>query len=190
MEDKKELRGLIQQFHDPDIQVISFDIFDTLLLRPFGEKEKFVLLNKKFRQISSCNISFEKLRTMSEECLRRKIIQGKLSKEDITIDEIYDVMHRDYFIEKEITSVMKEEEYQLELRFCTPRKTGAYLYAQALLSGKRVVLITDMYFRKEQIQKLLEQMDTDRLLNYMYLLKSDYGKIQEIYINMFYGKTG
>lgn len=169
MEDKKELRGLIQQFHDPDIQVISFDIFDTLLLRPFGEKEKFVLLNKKFRQISNCNISFEKLRTMSEECLRRKIIQGTLSKEDITIDEIYDVMHRDYFIEKEITSVMKEEEYQLELRFCTPRKTGAYLYEQALLSGKRVVLITDMYLRKEQIQKLLEQ--------------NGYGQAFELYVS-------
>lgn len=151
------LEYITNEYYHPNISVISFDIFDTLLLRPFKESDKFHLLEKQFNQLSDAHISFAKLRTQSEAWLRRQINSGEIKKEDILIEDIYRVMHEKFHIEKTVADRMMEEEYQLETVFCFPRKTGKYLFEKAVETGKKIVLVTDMYFHHFQIEYLLKK---------------------------------
>ncbi len=159
-----DLEGIADLFLRPEIKVVSFDIFDTLLLRPTGgESDKYALLDRVFHKLSSAHISFGKVRTMAEASLRRKILSGEISREDITIDEIYKVIRDLFHIDPRIASEMQREEEELEERLCTVRKSGRYLYEKALQSGRTVIFISDMYLKKEQIEKLLRMNGFDQI---------------------------
>ena len=150
------LEEIINEYEKQSIKVISFDIFDTLLLRPTrNESDKFGLLDKTFYELSGAGVSFVKVRTMAERILRRRIISGELPKEDITIKEIYEVMSSSLHIAPEVAEKMMQEELLLEKKLCTPRESGKKLYEAALRSGKKVVLTSDMYLRYDDIKELL-----------------------------------
>ena len=150
------LKSMAEAFLDPEIRVISFDVFDTLLLRPVRtEAEKFGLLEKDFRKITDAHISFVRLRTMAEATLRRRILRHELQREDVTIDEIYEVMEKEFGLAPSAAAGLAQKEMELERRLCHARKAGRYLFDQALRSGRRVILLSDMYLRSGQLRELL-----------------------------------
>ena len=65
-------------FSVPGIKVVSFDFFDTLVVRPLAESlQLFDLLDLRFRQLSSCRTGFRKLRTEAEAVMRRRLAAGQ-----------------------------------------------------------------------------------------------------------------
>ncbi|MBP3876723.1 MAG: HAD-IA family hydrolase [Lachnospiraceae bacterium] len=151
------LGSIAAAFDDPAVSVISFDIFDTLLVRPAGSEDvRFGLLDRRFGELSASHTNFAGIRKLAEEQLRRQIIRGELSKEDVTLDEIYDVIHSDFLIAPDLAAAMKEEEFLMERRLCRPRASGAELYRRALQTGKKVILISDMYLTADRIRILLD----------------------------------
>ena len=83
----------------PEVKVISFDVFDTLLLRRIDAGEPFFrLLNRKFRELTDSNSSFGRLRAEAESVLRRRVIRGEWDGEDFLLDDIYDCINKDYWI--------------------------------------------------------------------------------------------
>ena len=150
------LEAIKAMFASPEIKVISFDVFDTLLLRPVSSEEvKFGLLEKTFRRLTGANISFSRIRTMAEASLRRRILRGELEKEDVTLTEIYGQMVREFPVDDAAAETLKAEEEALEFRLAEPRKSGQDLYEEALRTGKRVIVITDMYLESGIIRRLL-----------------------------------
>ena len=141
---------------EDDIKVISFDVFDTLLVRRICTVDDlYRLLNKKFRKLTDSNLDFGKVRIESEQVLRREIIRGERDKEDFFIDEIYDLISRDYQIPAEVSGEMLQEELSIERDVCFQRKSGKTLFDFAKTTGKKIIMVSDMYLRKEHIEDLL-----------------------------------
>lgn len=134
---------------------ISFDVFDTLISRPFyNPTDMFCLMNEEFSSQIGSFISFEKIRKEGEE-LARIYFGNTYGYEDITLDEIYDYISRQYQIDENIAIHMKNYERDLELRFCKPRYAGKELFEYAKAIGKKIILVSDMYLDAELIRKIL-----------------------------------
>lgn len=140
-----------------ETKIVSFDIFDTLIIRPFWNPiDLFTFLNDYFRKLTNTEtgIDFSKLRVRAEERVRYFILRDKI-KQDMTLDDIYNEIANEGKIDKEIIAKMKEKEKELEISFCSARKTGKELYELARYLGKRVICITDMYLPKQTIESML-----------------------------------
>lgn len=143
---------------------VSFDLFDTLVVRPFFHPtDLFILLNDAFRKLTSGTacVSFSKLRVSSEEKIRRKISQSYPTKEDVTIDEIYHQIFLDYSVPESVLDVLKEMEKDLEIKYCYPRNSGRDLFNLAAYCGKKIIISSDMYLDSSTIEKILKNCGYD-----------------------------
>lgn len=157
---------------DENIKVVSFDIFDTLVVRPFFvPADLFVLLNNTFRNVVGIKtgIDFSKMRTTSEQIARNRRYTIESEKPEITLDEIYKVMAEIYHIQENVLEIMKQKEIEYEIRFCMVRNTGYELYELCKAKGKKVICTSDMYLPKDVIQKILQ--------------KNNYIGVEEIYLS-------
>lgn len=139
---------------DKNVKCVSFDIFDTLICRPFyNPTDIFELMQYEFEKISNnkYNISFAKIRRLSEKYARRKFENF----EDVSLSEIYDSMKKQFNIDEDIADKMYQLENEYEIRFANERKIGKELYEFAHDVGKMIVLTSDMYLEYETIEKIL-----------------------------------
>ena len=141
---------------DPEISVVSFDIFDTLVLRPVYEPvDVFRFMNKHFRGLRKefRLLEFSQMRVQAEKEARAKFSE----QEDITIDQIYQVFKSTFRVSKAIAEEMKQLELEYELKFCYQRKTAKELFDLARYLGKRVIVATDMYLPRKIIKEILSR---------------------------------
>lgn len=152
------LEKIAEGFLDKNIDVVSFDLFDTLVTRPLeSEVDIFEMLDRDFGKMNNASLSFKKLRMDAEAALRRRIISGEIEQEDIKLSDIYDLLVADFGIDEETARELMEEEQALEISLCRTRESGKWLWDQALDSGKQVVVISDMYLDKECILDILKE---------------------------------
>lgn len=120
--------------------IISFDIFDTLLIRPYVKPTDLFLHIEKLYKIKG----FHKNRIMAEKLARGKYIDY----EEITLNQIYEEIDDKY-------KRFKEIEIELEERILTTHKENKEIYDYALRIGKKIIIVSDMYLPKEVIEKIL-----------------------------------
>lgn len=147
--------------------IISFDVFDTLIFRPFSEPaDLFYLLGEKLDYMDMKHI-----RTEAEE-EARKISLKKRHHNEITLDEIWQHMENKTGIpaEKGI-----EDEIKLELYFCFANPFMKQVYDRLTQMNKKVIAVSDMYLEKKLIKKILD--------------KNGYKEVSEIYVSCEYGKS-
>ena len=150
------LSYLKKKIDDPRYSCISFDLFDTLLVRPFGRPEDlFLLLDEPYRRISGGHARFSDLRKRGEAEARASLIKEHPDREDVTLDEIYEVICRDYAVTQQTAERMKGLEKELEIRYTEAREAGRSLYRRAVFRGKRILFTTDMYLTADTIRKIL-----------------------------------
>lgn len=155
---KGGLEYLKDKICSDEYDYISFDIFDTLLLRPFFSPEDlFKFLDKKFEKIYKTNISFSKIRILGEEKAREAILSQNPSFEDITIEDIYQYIEKEYNLPNDIIKKMMHEEIELELKFCKARECTKEIYNLAKILNKKIIIISDMYLKEEHIKTLLSK---------------------------------
>lgn len=153
-----ELEKVKRKIVDSNVKYVSFDIFDTLVLRPFLEPvDLFKLLDKDYRKIGKqkAGISFSKIRVISEKIARDEQFKKNPEIQEITLDDIYDTISKLYEIDIETLNVLKEKEKEYEIRFCKRRNTTYELYQLAIDLNKKVVCTSDMYLPEETILKIL-----------------------------------
>ncbi len=157
---------------------VSFDIFDTLINRPFlYPSDLFNLLSEKANEQTSSYINFKAIRESAERTVRQITAQNTPSIEEITFDEIYDYIKKNYHIDNKIIDKIKEYEIELELKFCNLRKTGKELFDLAIESGKKVIICSDMYLTRDVITQILQK---NGIVGYEKLyLSSDIGLTKE-----------
>lgn len=141
-----------------DIKVVSFDIFDTLITRPFLYPEDlfFVAVNELDNKDYDCSMLI-KYRKLSEEYARKQQHILNPEYEDITLTEIYSVMSSKYDISKEVCRKLMKKEVELEVKYSTVRQTGKDLFELALALNKDVYITSDMYLERKDIERILEK---------------------------------
>lgn len=139
-----------------ETKIVSFDIFDTLITRPFlYPKDLFTFLNDDYRKLSkNVGIDFARIREESEVLARTEAFEDK--KEEVKLDRIYEIIEEEYDVKKEIAEHLKKKEIELELRFCKRRETAYSIYKLAKYLGKKVICTSDMYLPLDVIEQILK----------------------------------
>lgn len=165
-----EIRAIIS---NDMVEVVSFDIFDTLLVRPAKEpKDIFALLQSVVQERFGLN--FLELRYHAEE---------DLGKENAKLPEIWDQIARKHSLEPNVARELMQMEIKLEKDVLTPRNDVKELYQYALSLGKRIVVTSDMYLPEDVLRDILESNGYDRIAAYYisceYCKRKSTGKLYE-----------
>lgn len=152
------------------VDVVSFDIFDTLLLRPYARPtDLFLHLEKLYNKPN-----FAIARMHAEEYAKDIIIQKvrqecpntTTNKNEITFDSIYEYIEENF-------SDLKDKELELEFQTLQPNYEMLEIYKYIKALDKKIIITSDMYLPKDFIEKLLNKNGfTD--YNHLYL-SSDIG---------------
>ena len=144
--------GIIKK-HD----VISFDIFDTLLLRTLNDpKEVFLLTGYNCKSvIHGTPKQFVKERVSAAESASNKKPEG-----ECTIEEIYDELKG--YSQEERNSLMNEE-LRIECLVLKANKTIKKVYDYCVKSGKRIIAVSDMYLSKSFLRRVLNNCGYDKI---------------------------
>lgn len=153
-----QYENLINLVNSNDFEVISFDIFDTLIQRPlYQPSDLFQILSNKYIELSGDSVlDFAVVRERSEFNAR------KTSKEqEITLEEIYLDIYTNYKVDENILEQLKNYETELELSICTPRYSMFEIYKLARLKNKKIFFTSDMYLSRVTIQQILNKNGYD-----------------------------
>jgi predicted HAD superfamily hydrolase len=139
-------------------QVISFDIFDTLLVRTVDHPSNvyFFLENEPIFKKFTYSASVPVLRSSAEN-LSRQLLYKSTGSCEVNLSEIYAVFCKQNNVPLEYVSAFVEAEENVERKLCVPNPFFTDLYQHALLAGKRVVIASDMYLRKSFLLILLHE---------------------------------
>ena len=139
---------LLGAVKSPDIPVVAFDIFDTLITRPFLNPDYVKALLHDDHGAAGID-DFLNCRTRGEVVARSR--NGK----DVDIHEIY--RHVEIGVESTGIALTPDREIALEIASVRPRKEVIALLSAAVESGKRVILASDMFLPREVIATMLEK---------------------------------
>lgn len=129
--------------------VISFDIFDTLIFRPFSEPtDLFYIIGEKLGYLD-----FKRIRIECEVAARNKKYKDSGS---------YEVNLKEIWQEVEIKTGINAEygyktEVETELSLCYPNRYMQQIYERLVSAGKHIVITSDMYLPVRVMQELLEE---------------------------------
>ena len=136
---------------------VSFDIFDTLVRRPFMEPtEVFGYIENRFSAEG-----FRKARVKAERESRR----GK--DRDVTLDEIYSCLPGKF-------RHLKDAECKTEIRVCRPDPHMSCLAKKLKSQGKRVVFTSDMYLPRNVVEGIVDNCGYSDVCDRLFL-SSDTG---------------
>ena len=141
------------------VQIVSFDIFDTLLLRPYIRPTDLFLHIEKVKN----KPFFCQLRQDAEREARNK----RPDVEDITFDEIYDEIDNDF-------KSLKQVELDFENMVLTQNPELKQVYDYALEKNKKVIITSDMYLSTGFLSNVLK--------------KNGFAKFDKIYVSGDIGK--
>ena len=130
--------------------IISFDVFDTLLKRDIrNPQDVFELIEKEaVKRLGGIVDGFKEKRVLASSVARKLSI-----REELTLDEIYKQLPYDEGIKQSLRQI----ELDLELALTMPNLKMKQVYDHALSSGKEIILVSDMYWDKAFIGKLLSK---------------------------------
>ena len=134
--------------------VVSFDIFDTLLMRKAVNPDDLFDITKEYlKSKKNIDIDYRKLRKKAEKNLRKS---GR--KSDYTIDDIYEELMKISGFSQEKCEIIKSAEVDIEKKFLVPRKeiVGAMNAIKNTLH-KKVVLVSDMYLTSKELEPILRE---------------------------------
>jgi len=141
---------------------VSFDVFDTLITRLVHPEDVFFLTALK---TGSLNFDFAVERIRAEKHLSGKGV--------VDIDDIYQEIHRRTQADKQLLEHLKANELQTEEMILKKRDSVVKAFRYALKKGKKVYLISDMYYSKDIIISFLTKSG---IYGYLDILVScDYG---------------
>ncbi len=129
--------------------VVSFDMFDTLIVRPFAQPaDLFYLVGEKL------NIpDFRSIRIRAERTAREQKI-AECGSSEVTLAEIYSVLAAQLRISAEQGA---ETEARTECELCMPNPFMLEVWNQVMAQGKKVIVTTDMYLPLDTLETMLSK---------------------------------
>lgn len=141
---KKKIIKIIDKY-----DVISFDIFDTLIKRNcLKPHDIFAIVESMYNSQNDNKISdFMEYREMAEKKARENS-----EYEDVNLNEIYNNFSK---FDSETLNKLKQLEIETELKFCTKNELMYEIYNYCKQKNKRIICISDMYLSKKNIEEIL-----------------------------------
>lgn len=129
--------------------VVSFDVFDTLIARPFAEPSELFDAVGQALGIDG----FRTLRIEGESLARR----AAPDREDITFSDIYAAIVSAGLLSGQVAGLAAEKELELERALCGSRPAGRRLYDEVRASNPDALIlaISDMYLPAAEVAGLL-----------------------------------
>lgn len=147
--------------------VVSFDIFDTLIFRPFSDPtDLFYFLGERLELLDIKRIRME------QEVFARKKCLADNGHYEVTFAEIWKQMERETGIKAERGMALEQE---LEMKFCYPNSFMLKVFEALHNIGKKIIIISDMYLPSDFLEKLL--------------IKNGYTGLTKLYVSCEYGKS-
>lgn len=148
------MEGLVVNIFDKlsKYDLISFDIFDTLLFRTVAKSiDVFELVWDKAEDIKLTDISSKEFVKLRMEMERRA--RNKKETREVSLKEIYEEFP-DYIVSDKDKLLKLEVETEKE---CCYRNDSVYnIIVKLHDAGKKIVLLSDMYLDNNQICEILE----------------------------------
>ena len=137
-------------------ETISFDIFDTAILRVTQRpKDVFDHCQEEVRQwLDDSVFPFTELRMQAERIARADAARDN-NFQDVTLEEIYALFARVTGLDAKIVTRIKELELASEERFCYANPRVLELYRKCRSRGLRTFFISDTYLPLAYLQALL-----------------------------------
>lgn len=134
--------------------VISFDIFDTLLMRKsVNPDDLFDITELRLKKEKNIDIQYKKVRKKAEKNLRK----GH-TKADYSIDDIYEEFAKIAGVSCDKCETIKLMEVDTESKYLVPRKAMVDAFDSIVKAGKKkVVLISDMYLTSKFLEPILKK---------------------------------
>lgn len=132
-------------------EVISFDIFDTLVKRNVTEPNLiFDIVEKKYNHAHPKDSihGFREKRSHAE-----RMAHEQCNREEVTFEQIYEQLD----LPPKICCELMKLEADTELQYCQPDYILKDLYDRCVAEGHIVVITSDMYLPQETIIKILEK---------------------------------
>jgi predicted HAD superfamily hydrolase len=136
--------------------VISFDIFDTLLMRRVLDSNT-VLQLVEYRLRQELEIDFFKL--------RKQAYANAAQKKIPSIDDVYHEFEQLSGLSHAKVQQIKELEVKSEKRSIVPRNEMVQIFEYALASGKEVCIVSDMYLGTSDLKSIFleHKINCDRV---------------------------
>lgn len=127
-----------------DAEVVSFDIFDTLIVRLYEKPtDVFLQLQDSYRESG-----FYSARIEGERIARE--IANKSNVHEVTLEQIYLQMNRNY-------RYLMEKEMDLEKACCVANEEMRAVYDYAKVKNKIIYISSDMYLPQAVIEHILHK---------------------------------
>lgn len=132
-----------------DFDIISFDIFDTLIFRPVAVPvDVFRLCAQKLGIMDFANI-----RVCNERDARVKQY-NKFKNMEINLSDIWENIENDVGISKDKGMLLEE---QIEEGICYANPFMKEVWQELQNRGKRIIVTSDMYLGKQCIERILDK---------------------------------
>lgn len=144
-------------------EVVSFDVFDTSILRALARPEDlFSLMEPAVRlRLGTPSLDFSSARRVAEQQARDNAWQKERVRE-VTLDEIYGMLAQSLALDPEQAQALAEMEIAAERAVCRQNQFIHEAYRWCLDRGKRVAFISDTYLPESVIADLLHHAGYDR----------------------------
>lgn len=134
------LKRLIEEY-----EAISFDIFDTLVMRTvYYNKDVFCVVAEKYKD---CVPNFYEVRVQAEYDLSRTRYPY--------MEEIYQYIEEKCGIDKALALEMMHYEVEVERQVIVPRQSVVDIFNYCKEIGKKVYIVSDMYMHKEELESII-----------------------------------
>ncbi len=139
-----------------ECSLVSFDVFDTVVVRQSGLPESIFMevqeCIKKSNETFSSKFKnhFVQIRQDAEAAAR-----SESGHEDIRFDEIYTWMSKKYRLSKKLNSKLMQWELQAEKASIQPHPYIVNLIKKLREKKQRIIFVSDMYLSKDFIKELL-----------------------------------
>lgn len=151
-------KEMVSKVTDKNIQVVSFDIFDTLVQRTLERPvDVFTLMEPFIYRMTAGKIqNFGKTRYLAEKMARTKKTDANPESNEVLLSEIYDIFVSSGDMSQEQAELAMNEEMRMERKVLIRKEDGISLLKAAKAAGKRVLLISDMYLPKSFLSSVLD----------------------------------
>ena len=147
--------------------IISFDVFDTLIFRPFGHPtELFYLVGERLGILN-----FHELRINAEKTVRERSVLEK-GHSEVTLTQIWEELESQLGIDAKEGMAT---EIETEMNLCYANPFMLEVWRELIRRKKRLIVTSDMYLPEEVIAKILE--------------KNGFTGAERLYVSCEYGKN-
>lgn len=130
-----------------EIKLVSFDLFDTLVLRP-------VLSGKAVLHLLCWAIEAEYGICALEARLSAAVALGDPCAD---LRMIWNFVAEQLGFSPDLAEIFAEKEFQFEKKLLTFRGLGRRIFDYAAAKGRKIIVVSDMYFSSAQLTEILEK---------------------------------